>query len=220
MTVRSSGRRVFILFCALFLLFFQTEPVLAASYPADLHPPYAQGDSSAAIKQIKFRLQELGYFSEGASLTTSFSEHLAERVQQFRERNGLPASKKIDSAFLTALYSENAVPASGKGAADSASVSVTSAASNPTASRASSADSDASAGRASSAGASASDESERTASSRNTSVSRQSASSHQNTGTTRDEMMYFFIGLAAVLVLSLIYVLIHRKIPKKPGKKR
>jgi len=208
LTVHSSGRRVFILFCALFLLFFQTEPVLAASYPADLHPPYAQGDSSAAIKQIKLRLQELGYFSKGASLTTSFSEHLAERVQQFRERNGLPASKKIDSAFLTALYSENAVPASGKGASDAASL------------QAASADSDASAGRASSAGASASDESERTASSRNTSVSRQSASSHQNTGTTRDEMMYFFIGLAAVLVLSLIYVLIHRKIPKKPGKKR
>lgn len=208
MTVRSSGRRVFILFCALFLLFFHTEPVLAASYPADLHPPYAQGDSSAAIKQIKLRLQELGYFSEGASLTTSFSEHLAERVQQFRERNGLPASKKIDSAFLTALYSENAVPASGEGASDAAPL------------QAASADSDASAGRASSAGASASDESERTAPSRNTSVSRQSASSHQNTGTTRDEMMYFFIGLAAVLVLSLIYVLIHRKIPKKPGKKR
>lgn len=60
---------------------------------------------------MKNRLQELGYFREGAELSSSYNDTCVERVKQFQRRNGLEATGVADQLTLTILYSDSALPA-------------------------------------------------------------------------------------------------------------
>ena len=62
------------------------------------------GDNNDAILQIKQKMQQLGYFREGAELSSSYNSTMVERVMLFQQNNGLPQTGEIDSAFLAALY--------------------------------------------------------------------------------------------------------------------
>ena len=67
----------------------------------------SKGDDVLAMKE---RLQELGYFKQGAELSVSYNDTCAERVKQFQKVNGLPQTGIADHDTLTLLYSDAALP--------------------------------------------------------------------------------------------------------------
>ncbi len=90
-----------------------TVPPWLAS--ASLQP----GDNNDAILQVKQRMQQLGYFRQGAELSGNYNSTMTERVIQFQANNNLPQTGRIDSAFLKALYGP--MPVTGGMLADSTS---------------------------------------------------------------------------------------------------
>ena len=196
-------RRSFSVRCLLLLGVFSLLMALMfpafADVPAGMNPPYRQGDSSSEIRQIKARMQELGYFAKGAALTNAFSDKMTERVRQFREKNGLPASDVVDSEFLSLLYSDQAITASGTP------VSSSGASGNSGSSGVTSSSRQTSGGKTGSSGESGS--------SRQTSGGKSASSGTSET--THDDILYFVIGAAVILVLFLVYLLIRRQLSKK-----
>lgn len=73
------------------------------------YTPLHQGDSGAEVLEMKFRLQELGYFTAGAGLSDAYNGTCTERVKQFQSNNGLPVTGKADEETLKKLYSASAV---------------------------------------------------------------------------------------------------------------
>ncbi len=69
-----------------------------------------EGDTGELVTKMKLRMQELGYFSAGASLSDSYNATCAERVRQFQKVNGLEQTGEADPLTLTLLYSEFAQP--------------------------------------------------------------------------------------------------------------
>lgn len=65
---------------------------------------FKQGTSSDAVLKVKQKMQELGYYTAGADLSSSYNDIMAERVMLFQQNNGLPQTGIIDDAFLIALY--------------------------------------------------------------------------------------------------------------------
>ncbi len=81
------------------------EEISEAAYRA-----LEKGESSKEVLDMKKRMQALGYFKADASLSESYNDICAERVQMFQENNGLPATGAADAETLAVLYSDAAIP--------------------------------------------------------------------------------------------------------------
>lgn len=66
------------------------------------------GSNGSDVLKMKYRLQELGYFNAGASLSDSYNSTCAERVRQFQSVNNLLVTGIADHATLNLLYSSQA----------------------------------------------------------------------------------------------------------------
>jgi hypothetical protein len=77
--------------------------------PQPQYQPLKHGDKNEDVRQMKLRLQELGYFKQGSDVSNSFNETCQERVRQFQKNNGLPVTGEADQATLAVLYSPMAV---------------------------------------------------------------------------------------------------------------
>ena len=87
------------------VMFVEREGAGEVSYQ-----PLSQGDKGPEVLRMKQRLQELSYFKKNAEMSSSYNETCAERVKQFQEANGLPATGEADEITLAVLFSENAKP--------------------------------------------------------------------------------------------------------------
>ena len=201
---RTFSARCLLLLWLTALLLALTFPA-AADVPAGLNPPYQQGDSSPEIRQIKERMQELGYFTKGAALTNAWSGKMTERVRLFREKNGLPASDIVDSEFLSVLYSDQAVTASGSPVSGASRGSGTGSSGSSSGESGSSSRQDASGGKTGASGSSSSRQN----------ASGGKAGTSDRSETTHDDILYFVIGGGVIVMLFLIYLLIRRQISKK-----
>lgn len=68
------------------------------------------GMSGDAVKEIKARLQALGYY-RNVNLTRQYTEDTAERVRRFQQVNGLPETGEVDAATMAALFADDALRA-------------------------------------------------------------------------------------------------------------
>lgn len=74
-----------------------------------MYDPLQKGDRGEAVTEMKLRMQELGYFTAGASLSDQYNDTCVERVKQFQQKNGLTASGEADVDTLNLLFSDNAI---------------------------------------------------------------------------------------------------------------
>ena len=88
------------------LLFLLTAVLLlqACCAAADI----SVGDKGQEVLEIKSRLKELRYITDG-KLTKTYSERTAESVRLFQRANGLPETGVVDEATRTLLFSDAAV---------------------------------------------------------------------------------------------------------------
>ena len=80
-----------------------------SNLPEGIEKAYALGTRGQAIRTIKKRMQELGYFSATAKLSDQYNELMADRVKQFQKNNGLPATGNLDEQTMEALFSDTAI---------------------------------------------------------------------------------------------------------------
>jgi len=76
--------------------------------PSVSYNPLKQGDKGNDVLDMKKRMQELGYFSAGASFSNAYNSTTTERVKLFQKANGLKQTGVADEATLTLLYSDDA----------------------------------------------------------------------------------------------------------------
>lgn len=69
---------------------------------------YNEGSSGNDIVAMKKRLQELGYFTAGASLSDQYNSTTTERVKLFQKTNGLPQTGIANTETLLLLFSDRA----------------------------------------------------------------------------------------------------------------
>lgn len=74
-----------------------------------LYDPLQKGDKGESVTEMKLRMQELGYFNAGSSLSDEYNDTCVERVKQFQKKNGLEATGAADVETLTVLFSDAAV---------------------------------------------------------------------------------------------------------------
>ena len=67
-----------------------------------------EGSSGSAVDKMKKRLQDLGYFKAGSSMSDEYNSTTTDRVKMFQKANGLPETGVADEATLTLLYSNDA----------------------------------------------------------------------------------------------------------------
>ncbi len=88
-----------------------TVPAISCAELTELkYEPLHSGDNKKEVLEMKTRMQELGYFKAGASLSESYNGTCVERVKMFQQQNGLPATGEADSETLALLYSDAAKP--------------------------------------------------------------------------------------------------------------
>lgn len=88
----------------------QMIPVIACSEITEQqYEPLQSGDSGPAVLAMKERLQELGYYGEGAEFSDRYNDMHVERVKTFQKLNGLPQTGKADIETLIRLYSDDAI---------------------------------------------------------------------------------------------------------------
>ena len=78
-------------------------PEATASYK-----PLKQGNRGDEVLAMKKRLQELGYFTAGATFSNQYNGTTTERVKLFQKANGLRQTGVADEATLQLLFSDNA----------------------------------------------------------------------------------------------------------------
>lgn len=83
--------------------------VAATEATVQTYDPLQKGDTGEAVTEMKLRLQELGYFNAGASLSDQYNDTCVERVKQFQEKNGLDATGEAAVDTLNLLFSDAAV---------------------------------------------------------------------------------------------------------------
>lgn len=69
---------------------------------------YKAGSSGDDIVTMKKRLQELGYFTKGSSLSDQYNSTTTERVKLFQQVNGLSQTGIANTETLILLFSDNA----------------------------------------------------------------------------------------------------------------
>ena len=67
-----------------------------------------EGTSGQDVLSMKVRMQELGYFSAGASLSEQYNATTTERVKLFQQVNGLRQTGTADTDMLLLLFSDAA----------------------------------------------------------------------------------------------------------------
>lgn len=72
---------------------------------------YALGDRGEAVRMLKARLQELGYFSKDTTIGGAYTESTVLAVRRFQAQNGLSETGEADERTLEALYAGDAVTA-------------------------------------------------------------------------------------------------------------
>ena len=87
-----------------------TIPVIGCTEASvQMYDPLKNGDKGEAVTEMKLRMQELGYFKAGASLSDEYNGTCVDRMKQFQEKNGLPATGDADVETLTVLFSDSAI---------------------------------------------------------------------------------------------------------------
>ena len=66
------------------------------------------GDKGQDVKEIKLRLKELRYITDG-TVTKKYTEKAEEAIRTFQRLNGLPETGTVDQATRDALFSDSAV---------------------------------------------------------------------------------------------------------------
>lgn len=87
-----------------------TVPASIASDISKSYVPLKEGDNNDDVFRMKERLQSLGYFTAGATLSKSYNSTCTERVKQFQKANGLPQTGVADVQTLIVLFSDQAKP--------------------------------------------------------------------------------------------------------------
>ncbi len=72
--------------------------------------PLAVGDKGEAVKSVKARLYELGYYNSN-QFTKKYTEDTAKTVRAFQQANGLPETGEVDSQTWALLFSDRALKA-------------------------------------------------------------------------------------------------------------
>lgn len=85
-----------------------TVPAAIAETISESYKTLKQGSSGNDVVKMKKRMQELGYFSAGASLSNQYNATTTERVKLFQKANGLKQTGIADATTLMLLYSDNA----------------------------------------------------------------------------------------------------------------
>lgn len=85
-----------------------TVPAAIAEKISESYKTLKQGSSGNDVVKMKKRMQELGYFSAGASLSNQYNATTTERVKLFQKVNGLTQTGIADATTLMLLYSDNA----------------------------------------------------------------------------------------------------------------
>lgn len=67
-----------------------------------------EGSTGSEVLAMKKRMQELGYFTAGASLSENYNATTTERVKLFQKVNGLTQTGIADTELLLLLYSDAA----------------------------------------------------------------------------------------------------------------
>ena len=69
---------------------------------------YKEGSSGDDVVTMKKRMQELGYFTAGSSLSDTYNSLTSERVKMFQKANGLPQTGMANTETLIVLFSDKA----------------------------------------------------------------------------------------------------------------
>lgn len=80
----------------------------ATPAPTVTYKSLKQGSKGDDVITMKKRLQELGYFTAGASLSNQYNGTTTERVKLFQKVNGLKQTGVADEATLQLLFSDDA----------------------------------------------------------------------------------------------------------------
>ncbi len=99
-------RRLIVLLTAIIFAFGAAVPACGAGAAAET---LKLGDKGRAVKEIKLRLYELGYFRTD-NLSQEFSEATVEALQAFQRQNGLEPTGVLTPEVRDALYGANAQP--------------------------------------------------------------------------------------------------------------
>lgn len=67
----------------------------------------AEGDSSAKVRELKERMQDLLYFDAGASMSNTFNETMTERVKLLQETNGFEPTGVVSKELYDFIMSDN-----------------------------------------------------------------------------------------------------------------
>lgn len=67
-----------------------------------------RGDKNDEVLAVKERLQSLGYFREGATLTNAYTDTLTERIRIFQRQNGLDEDGVVSQELQMLLFSDRA----------------------------------------------------------------------------------------------------------------
>ena len=73
------------------------------------HKTLQYGDQGDDVLKMKLRMQELGYYSVGASFSDLFNNICVERLKMFQAANGLPVTGVADCVTLERLFSVDAL---------------------------------------------------------------------------------------------------------------
>lgn len=76
--------------------------------PETTYKPLKQGNKGDDVLAMKKRLQELGYFSAGATFSNQYNSTTTERVKLFQKANGLQQTGVADETTLALLFSDKA----------------------------------------------------------------------------------------------------------------
>ena len=107
--MKTGIKRISALLFALVFLFLSAGAAYAAKAD-EAELPLTVGTRSALVREVKKRLQELGYMGS-ASVTNEYNRKTADAVRRFQEVNGLPATGEVDAETERVLFSEKAMKA-------------------------------------------------------------------------------------------------------------
>ena len=107
--LKNGIKRISALLFALVFLFLSAGATDAAKAD-EAELPLTVGTRSALVREVKKRLQELGYMGS-ASVTNEYNRKTADAVRRFQEVNGLPATGEVDAETERVLFSEKAMKA-------------------------------------------------------------------------------------------------------------
>ena len=107
--MKTGIKRISALLFALVFLFLSAGATDAAKAD-EAELPLTVGTRSALVREVKKRLQELGYMGS-ASVTNEYNRKTADAVRRFQEVNGLPATGEVDAETERVLFSEKAMKA-------------------------------------------------------------------------------------------------------------